>query len=239
MSRKSGSATSELIAEELLTNIIRAADIEGRPTHVTMDCALTPAAIALTVRDDGREFDPLAVEEPGSRCRHRRSRRSADSAFTSSGNSPTTAAMREPIAGTFSKSASPVLLIATEVPGMSLTIVQRSNPPTLALAGRLDTNTAPQLDQELDRVLHAGEIKQLVFDLSQLEYLSSAGIRCFIRARKVIEPRGGKVAIVNPQPGVRKVLDIVKAIPSAGIFGSVAELDEYLDAMQKQVREGE
>ena len=121
---------------------------------------------------------------------------------------------------------------------MSLTIVQRSNPPTLALAGRLDTNTAPQLDQELDRVLHAGEIKQLVFDLSQLEYLSSAGIRCFIRARKVIEPRGGKVAIVNPQPGVRKVLDIVKAIPSAGIFGSVAELDEYLDAMQKQVRDG-
>ena len=54
----------ELIAEELLTNIIRAADIEGRPTQVTMDCALTPAAIALTVRDDGREFNPLAVESP-------------------------------------------------------------------------------------------------------------------------------------------------------------------------------
>jgi hypothetical protein len=43
------------------------------------------------------------------------------------------------------------------------------------------------------------------------------------------------VAIVNPQPAVRKVLEIVKAIPG-GIFSSVAELDAYLDAIQRQVR---
>jgi anti-anti-sigma factor len=122
---------------------------------------------------------------------------------------------------------------------MSLKIAQRSNPTTFALAGRLDTHTAPELDEKLDAVLHSGDIKQLVFDLSGLDYLSSAGIRCFVRARKFIEPRGGKVAIVNPQPSVRKVLDIVKAIPSTGIFSSVAELDEYLDAIQRQVREGE
>ena len=122
---------------------------------------------------------------------------------------------------------------------MSLTISQHLNPLTLTLTGRLDTHTAPQLDQELDRVLHSGDIKQLIFDLSNLEYLSSAGIRCFVRARKFIEPRGGKVAIVNPQPGVRKVLDIVKAMPRGGIFGSVAELDEYLDEMQRQVRDKE
>jgi anti-anti-sigma factor len=122
---------------------------------------------------------------------------------------------------------------------MSLQISQSSNPPTLALTGRLDTHTAPELDQELDRVLHSGDIKQLVFDLTHLEYLSSAGIRCFVRARKFIETRGGKVAIVNPQPSVRKVLDIVKAMPSTGIFGSTAELDEYLDEMQRQVRDKE
>jgi hypothetical protein len=78
-----------------------------------------------------------------------------------------------------------------------------------------------------------------VFDLSQLDYLSSAGIRCFIRARKAIEPGGGSIAIVNPQPAVKKVLDIVKAIPPGGLFNSVAELDEYLDEMQRKVRDGE
>jgi anti-anti-sigma regulatory factor len=74
-----------------------------------------------------------------------------------------------------------------------------------------------------------------VFDLGKLEYLSSAGIRCFVRARKSIEPGGGKVALVNPQPAVRKVLEIVKAMPRGGIFASVAELDAYLDEMQKKV----
>ena len=121
---------------------------------------------------------------------------------------------------------------------MSLKItVDKSPTPTLKLVGRLDTDTAPQLDGELNKLLGRKDIKRLVFDLSGLDYLSSAGIRCFVRARKAVEPGGGTVAIVNPQPGVRKVLDIVKAIPAKGIFASVAELDEYLDAIQKQIRD--
>jgi anti-anti-sigma factor len=116
-------------------------------------------------------------------------------------------------------------------------VAESSNPSSIALAGRLDSSTAPELEAVLDRVLKNTRLPRLVFDLSQLEYLSSAGIRCFIRARKAIEPGGGKVAIVNPQPAVRKVLDIVKAIPAGGIFKDVAELDAYLDEMQRQVRE--
>jgi anti-anti-sigma factor len=122
---------------------------------------------------------------------------------------------------------------------MSLTIVEHSNPTTLVLTGRLDTNTAPELDAALNRVLANTRIARLVFDLGQLEYLSSAGIRCFVRARKAIEPGGGQVAVVNPQPPVRKVLEIVQAIPPGGIFGSVEELDAYLDVMQRRVRDGE
>jgi anti-anti-sigma factor len=122
---------------------------------------------------------------------------------------------------------------------MSLTIVEHSNPTTQVLTGRLDTNTAPELDAALNRVLATTRIARLVFDLGQLEYLSSAGIRCFIRARKAIEPGGGQVAVVNPQPPVRKVLEIVKAIPSDGVFASVAELDAYLDVMQRRVRDAE
>jgi anti-anti-sigma factor len=120
---------------------------------------------------------------------------------------------------------------------MSLTIDVAASPaPKIILAGRLDTQTAPDLDRALDKLLGSGrKISQLVFDLGKLEYLSSAGIRCFVRARKSIEPGGGKVALVNPQPAVRKVLEIVKAMPRGGIFASVAELDAYLDEMQKKV----
>jgi anti-anti-sigma factor len=120
---------------------------------------------------------------------------------------------------------------------MPLTIHIAEGPaPKLALVGRLDTESAPELDRALDKLLQPGrKIPQLVFDLGKLDYLSSAGIRCFVRARKAIEPGGGKVALVNPQPAVRKVLEIVKAMPRGGIFASVAELDAYLDEMQKKV----
>jgi anti-anti-sigma factor len=121
---------------------------------------------------------------------------------------------------------------------MSLTIaIDTSATPTISLTGRLDSQTAPQLDEALDRLLAGTPLLRLVFDLTHLAYLSSAGIRCFVRARKIIEPRGGKVAVVNPQPPVRKVLDIVKAIPSGGIFRNVEELDAYLDDIQRQVRD--
>ena len=123
---------------------------------------------------------------------------------------------------------------------MSLNIVlDPDRPTTLALEGRLDTHTAPELDAALDRMLMSAGIKRLIFDLGKLEYLSSAGIRCFIRARKILEPEGGKIAIVNPQPAVQKVLDIVKAIPAGGLFKNIAELDAYLDEMQRKVREGD
>jgi len=123
---------------------------------------------------------------------------------------------------------------------MSLKIALDEQSPllTITLSGRLDSNTAPELDEVLNGVLTNTMITRLTFDLGQLVYLSSAGVRCFVRARKAIEPRGGNVVIVNPQPAVRKVLDIVKAIPPGGVFESVAELDAYLDHMQRKVREG-
>ena len=121
---------------------------------------------------------------------------------------------------------------------MALKITVDTAPnPTITLVGRLDTDTAPELDSALNKVLERKGIARLVFDVSALDYISSAGIRCLVRARKAIEPGGGRVAVVNPQPGVRKVLDIVKAVPAKGIFASVAELDEYLDAIQQQVRD--
>src|SRR6185503_8822362 len=91
------------------------------------------------------------------------------------------------------------------------------------LRGRLDTMTAPALDSRLAPLLSQAANKSLVFDLAELEYISSAGIQSFVRARKALEARGGSVAIVNPRPPVKKVFDIVKAMPVQQIFTSVEE----------------
>jgi anti-anti-sigma factor len=106
----------------------------------------------------------------------------------------------------------------------------------VTLTGRLDTETTPLLDACLAPVLAAPTVTTLVFDLAALEYISSAGIRALVKARKALEGRGGRVMVAHVQPAVRKVFDIVRALPAASIFASDAELDAYLDAMQRRVR---
>ncbi|WP_369934512.1 STAS domain-containing protein [Xanthomonas tesorieronis] len=106
----------------------------------------------------------------------------------------------------------------------------------ITLSGRLDTHTYQALDEALAPLL-ATHITTLVLDLSHLDYISSAGIRSIFKARKVLATREGRVLVVNPQPQIRKVFDVVKAVPLNEIFTSVQELDDYLDEMQRRVLE--
>ena len=94
-------------------------------------------------------------------------------------------------------------------------------------------------DQALAPVLANPAITSLVLDLAGLDYISSAGIRSVFKARKALAARAGKVLVVNPQPQIQKVFDLVKAVPLNEIFTSVAEADAYLDAMQRKVVEGD
>jgi len=104
----------------------------------------------------------------------------------------------------------------------------------VSVGGRLDTHTFEDLDEALAPLLNR-RLHSLVLDLSGLEYISSAGIRSIFKARKTLAPHGGKVLLVNPQPQIQKVLDMVKAVPLNEIFSSTAEADAYLDAMQRKV----
>ena len=59
---------------------------------------------------------------------------------------------------------------------------------TVALEGRLDTTTAPQLETELKSEL--ADITSLVLDFEKLEYISSAGLRVLLSAQKVMNKQG-------------------------------------------------
>ncbi len=67
---------------------------------------------------------------------------------------------------------------------------------TVSLVGRLDTTTAPQLEEELKASMDG--VKELVLDFSNLEYTSSAGLRVLLSAQKVMNTQGEmKVTGVN------------------------------------------
>jgi len=108
----------------------------------------------------------------------------------------------------------------------------------LAPAGSIDTATAPILEGEVSRVLAASP-RAVIFEMGGVEYISSMGVRVVIRTKKELARRGARFAMVDLTPPVRRVFEIVNALPREEIFRSVRELDDYLSAMQKQVREEE
>ncbi len=107
----------------------------------------------------------------------------------------------------------------------------------IELKGRLDTHTVEHLDQKLDSIDASAHPVQIV-DLQNLDYISSAGLRSLFRAKKSANSHGGQFLVVHPQPQVQKVFDVVKALPSEGIFASQRELDDYLDAIQRRALQG-
>ena len=75
---------------------------------------------------------------------------------------------------------------------------------TLTVGGRLDTNTSPELEAEM--VLDG--VKEVVFDLAGLEYISSAGLRVLMAAQKAMMAAGGSMSVANPNAMVKGVFDM-------------------------------
>ena len=75
----------------------------------------------------------------------------------------------------------------------------------LALVGRLDTTTAPQLETELKRSIDG--VTELTLDFAELEYLSSAGLRVLLAAQKVMNKQG-KMVVRNVNETIMEVFEI-------------------------------
>ena len=76
---------------------------------------------------------------------------------------------------------------------------------TIALEGRLDTSSSPQLEAELNESLPG--VQDLVFDMEKLEYISSAGLRVLLLAQKAMN-RQGKMKLVHVNEVVGEVLEV-------------------------------
>ena len=88
-----------------------------------------------------------------------------------------------------------------------MTIEQKRNGNALlvALKGRLDTTTAPQLEAELKEAL-AG-VEELTFDLEALEYISSAGLRVLLSAQKAMNKQGS-MKVTHPNEMIMEIFEV-------------------------------
>ena len=108
---------------------------------------------------------------------------------------------------------------------------------TIRPEGSIDTNTFMTLQNEVDPIL--GKSKVIIFDMKDVNYVSSAGVGVVLLAEQSLKANNGKVLMVNLQPQIKKVFDIVKALPDQQVFSSLEEMDRYLKEVQRKVKEGE
>ena len=87
---------------------------------------------------------------------------------------------------------------------MQITKNQSNGRLDIAVAGRLDTNTAPELESELK----LDGVTEIAFDFSALDYISSAGLRVLLTAQKAMMACGGKMTIAHANEMVRGVFQI-------------------------------
>ena len=88
---------------------------------------------------------------------------------------------------------------------MQINQTKDGNTLTVGLEGRLDTTTAPQLEGELRTALTG--VKELVMDLSKLDYVSSAGLRVLLSAQKIMN-RQGSMIIRNVKPEIMDIFEV-------------------------------
>ena len=89
---------------------------------------------------------------------------------------------------------------------MEINKTQNGGALSLALNGRLDTTTAPELEAQLAAQLDG--ISELTFDFGQLEYISSAGLRVLLGAQKAMNSRQGKMNVTHVNDDIMEVFEI-------------------------------
>ena len=88
---------------------------------------------------------------------------------------------------------------------MTIKKTQSADAMNIAIEGRLDTTTAPELEAELKASLDS--ISELVLDLAKLNYISSAGLRVLLSAQKVMIKKGG-MKLIHVNETVMEIFEV-------------------------------
>ena len=107
---------------------------------------------------------------------------------------------------------------------------------SIALSGQLDSETANTLDQQIQRaLLDAADI--IILDMAALKMITSAGVGVVMKTQTSLAKRGGELMMLNMQPQITKVFEIVRLLPTLTVFESVQEMDNYLIKIQQRIQE--
>lgn len=88
---------------------------------------------------------------------------------------------------------------------MQITNERNANSLTVFISGRVDTATAPELERFIED--NTDGVTELILDLKDMEYTSSAGLRVFLKAQKLMNVQGS-MKVKNVQSDVKEIFEI-------------------------------
>lgn len=101
------------------------------------------------------------------------------------------------------------------------------------LNGSVDSDTYCELQEKLNEIID-DNTKAVILDMGGVDYISSAGIGVVMSTKKFLQQKNANFAMVNLQPQIKKVLDVMKLLPVIDILGDMPEADKYIDQIIKE-----
>ncbi|MDD3119492.1 MAG: STAS domain-containing protein [Victivallales bacterium] len=102
---------------------------------------------------------------------------------------------------------------------MKTTVIPSGHAVIIAVAGRLDAASAPQLKKEFGELLH--DNRSFIFDLKDMDFIDSTGLGCIVACLKSAVEADGNIKLVNLQEKPRMVFEITRAYKIFEIFDNV------------------
>ncbi len=102
---------------------------------------------------------------------------------------------------------------------MQISTEENTQASVIAVNGRVDSSTAPDLEGALKKLVEANKIK-IVLDLKSVEYMSSAGLRAMVSTLKAVKRVNGDLRLASPSPRVEEVLRLAGLTSIFSIYGS-------------------
>ena len=100
--------------------------------------------------------------------------------------------------------------------------------------GSIDNDTYTEFDQKLKHLLSPAT-QNIIMDLADVEYISSAGLGVIFNIKKYLVSNNGDLFFCNLKPQIKRLFEIVKALPTETLFKTREEADEYLYNMMNRV----
>ena len=107
---------------------------------------------------------------------------------------------------------------------------------SFVLSGQLDSDTTPALDTQVQKALLDGA-DIVILDMAALKMITSAGVGVVMKTRTSLAKHGGDLMMLNMQPQIKKVFEIVRLLPTLQVFDDTQEMDNYLIKIQHRIQE--